>query len=66
LVAVLSKKEWYVSFNVHRSALAHHRRVAKVPKVKVKILIVSVGKKKKAIPIRFIPLSKVPKPKIVS
>ena len=37
--------------------------MAKVPKVKAKILIVSVGKKKKAIPIRLIPLSKVPKPK---
>jgi hypothetical protein len=39
--------------------------MAKAPPVKVKILIVTVGKKKKAIPIRFIPLSKVPKPKVV-
>ncbi len=37
--------------------------VAKVPKAKAKILVVTIGKKKKAIPVRIIPLSKVPKPK---
>lgn len=37
--------------------------VAKAKKEEVKILVVSIGKKLKKIPIRLIPLSKVPKPK---
>jgi hypothetical protein len=34
--------------------------VAKVSEVKVKLLVVTIGKKKKAIPIRIIPVEKVP------
>ena len=61
---------WWVSLNVHSLAFSILPcvvmvAVAKVPKVKVEILIVTVGKKKKAVPIRIIPLSKVPKPKVV-
>jgi hypothetical protein len=37
--------------------------VAKDPEVKVRILVVPIGKKLKKIPIRIIPLQRVPIPK---